>query len=211
MPRILLRMVTVRYLSNCYVIGHPDGIRAVVVDPGSSDMRQVTSLIERECLSVDFIMLTHEHFDHISGLNSLRAQFSPKVVASRECSARLGDPRMNFSLYAMMDGKGIACSPAEIEIYNEVVTMNWEGVDITFMETPGHSPGSMCISVGNLLFSGDTIIPGKKTVVRLPESSRESAVRSLDTVFARYDSSTLLCPGHGEVVSLGSIDRSKLL
>lgn len=96
------------------------------------------------------------------------------------------------------DGKGFELQAADIPVEKEF-SMNWCGMDIRFIPTPGHTQASMCFAIGNHLFTGDTIIKGEKTVTKLPGGNRtewENSIKELKEKYGKKD--PVLCCGHGE-------------
>lgn len=155
--------------ANSYLVvscGH-----AVVIDACSS---AVAEELTQRSLIPDFVFLTHEHADHLWGLNELRTRFPEvRVIAQEACSSSIGDPKKNIAaqywIYAIIRyGEGYAnaeaknrqyrCAPAEIEFRDQYRFM-WRDCEIKIIHTPGHSPGSSMTFVQNqAVFSGDTML-----------------------------------------------------
>jgi glyoxylase-like metal-dependent hydrolase (beta-lactamase superfamily II) len=76
--------------------------------------------------------------------------------------------------------------------------MEWNGHKIVFILTPGHSPGSVCIAIDNLLFGGDTLMPFKPFIKKRNSGSMEQLKDSIDKLEKSYSPSTIVYPGHGE-------------
>jgi len=76
--------------------------------------------------------------------------------------------------------------------------LQWDGTELWFISTPGHSPGSICISVENLLFSGDTLLWGRKRAINLPGGDKQELQQSISLLFRTLSSDTVVYPGHGE-------------
>jgi glyoxylase-like metal-dependent hydrolase (beta-lactamase superfamily II) len=204
-------LVNARESSNCFILRNPDSRGVAIIDPGNPDCGEIAAYVDSLGLSIDYVILTHEHFDHISGVGGLKSRYPFAIVASAESSALLPDPRLNLSYFALLDGKGYTCPRADIEIVDEKETLPWGSSSIGFIKTPGHTPGSMSIVIGRYLFTGDALIPGLKTVVRLPGGDRAAAVKSIDMLLSGFDGETLVCPGHGDPEPLSRVDRSSLL
>ncbi len=202
--------------SNMYVL--KNGNNLLVID--SIDKEDALDY----CKNADTvtIILTHEHFDHICGLNQLRsmAPNKVKVIASTECSKRIEDPKLNMSAYAdvliALAEKPLpkiilpfSCAKADIT-FDERYFFKWFGINIELVSTPGHSPGSVCIVIDNKLFSGDTLLensfmnhfPGGDTKLFKAKTVPvlQSLLNSVDYVY----------PGHGTLmtkeVAKGTID-----
>lgn len=194
--------------SSMYLI--PAEESCLVVDPCVS--REAEALLEelniRDCL----ILLTHEHFDHISGVNRLRELLPCRVVCSEVCARRIADPQTNFAPYAMAlvmaKSEEEQAQFAEIldteyacradRAYSGNLTLRWANLTLTMTETPGHSPGSQIIEVGKRwYFTGDSLIPGEKLITRLPGGSRRAYEEVTRPYLEAIAPGSVIFPGHG--------------
>lgn len=201
---IVIHQFTWDYIdSNAYVIKE-DG-SALIVDP--IDSEEFMGAISDTGIKKASVLLTHEHFDHISGLNKLRDCVDCTVYAQSICSRNLGDINRNLSKLAnviIQFGENppeklvapFVCSPADV-VFNDRLKFQWNGHSISLNHTPGHSPGSMCAIVdGTLLFSGDTLL-SIPSITRFPGGNtrdyREITIPWFENLEGiRYD-----FPGHG--------------
>jgi len=120
------------YGSATYVVTTRVGRRAVVIDPGDHDTSPVSDHLQGRGVGIELIALTHEHYDHIAGLERLRIEYRCPVVCSRSCSEAIVDPRLNLSRYR---GEGdIACLPAD-SVFEEFAAWPWDGESIRFIAT----------------------------------------------------------------------------
>lgn len=202
----ILRFVNEKYRSNCFLLVDKDTMRGIAIDPGNPDPMELSKYIDMNGIHLDYVFLTHEHFDHISGVAALREKYDFALVAGRDCSERLEDPRRNCSIYALMDGRGISCPRADIVFDGTDNVIPWVCGDVFFMATPGHSPGSAIYVVDQYLFTGDTLIPGLRTVTKLPGGDSNLVRQSLIAIQERFKSSMIVCPGHGELATLGELN-----
>ena len=166
------------------------------------------------------ILLTHEHFDHISGLTALRDRFRCHVVSSGDCSARIQSPQTNLSsvgdvLLAMQSG-GMQQEPygaiprygadAADEVFIRDSVIVWRGHDIFCHLMRGHSLGSaVYILDGGILFSGDEILP-IPTLTRLPGGNTKAFwYEDMPWLESLREQISLVCPGHGMPGKLGDM------
>ncbi|MHC1704345.1 MAG: MBL fold metallo-hydrolase [Tenuifilaceae bacterium] len=182
--------------SNCYLIFDQNFRNSIVVDPGTDQDIELNDFIELNKIKVDYIILTHEHFDHIWGVNSLRSKFPCKVICSTECGEKVVDKKKNLSLF--YDNVGFQIDPPDTKIETDFYEFKWNNYNINIFKTPGHSDGSICIQVNNYLFTGDTIIKGEKTVLKLPNSNKNSLLKSLKIIESICSPDTLILSGHGD-------------
>lgn len=156
--------------SNMYIL--KEGSHAVLIDPcRGSGMDSADIDVVNGC-RVDYILLTHEHYDHISGVNYWKDITGAKVVCSGACSCGLTDPSINLSSIfqqfcaiqsvrdidlAAIQNVDYVCQ-ADIT-YESNYELQWEGNSIEFFVLPGHSAGSSGILANNLfLFAGDSLL-----------------------------------------------------
>ena len=162
--------------SNMYVI--VEGDHAVVIDP-FEDVNPANEL------KIDYIILTHEHYDHISGVNVWKKARDAPVLCSKTCAEKIKDPRKNLAYFFKefcelqtwieLDeippyDPNYSCS-ADISFENEL-KFEWMGHSLYLFELPGHSLGSIGIVLdGSSFFSGDSVLEDTETSLRLPGGS----------------------------------------
>jgi hydroxyacylglutathione hydrolase len=194
--------------SMAYVAAEPDSKSALVIDPADFTSGRVCEFLLCSKYTELLIALTHEHFDHMSGVNRLRERFRSTVVASAISSQSITDPKKNLSRYLL--GVDIQCAGADVTWERGDFELEWNGMRIALMATPGHSPGSACIAIGNMLFSGDTIIHRTPTVIKLPGGNRLQLRQSIELLCARFSPQTMVYAGHGPPFRLGEIDLGQV-
>ena len=161
-------------------------------------------------MKLDYIILTHGHADHCWGVNSLRDAYSDlKLIYSEGCNMKMKkEIRLYFLLYSDDPNYTYEVEPAEIQIKEREENLDWHGNIIRFIQTPGHSPGSMCIEIDNNLFTGDTIMP-YPPYFNGRGSSKEEWNESVKLIQEMYKPETIVYPGHGEIIKLGEWSESE--
>ncbi|MCX6304763.1 MAG: MBL fold metallo-hydrolase [Bacteroidetes bacterium] len=183
--------------SNCYIISADKDQSCIVIDPGEKECEQLLSYLEENSLTPGFIILTHEHFDHIWGVSKLKSIYDFKLICSRYCSGRITTQKGNLSVF--YDQVGFVTNPADITVEEMNYLLPWVGGVVKFIPTPGHTGGCVCVDVDNNLFTGDFMIKGVRTNTKLPGSSIERLNESFETVLSSYrDNDPFVYPGHGE-------------
>lgn len=189
--------------SNCYILFTSYSSQCVVVDPGTVDCCELIAFIETRRFKPKYVILTHEHFDHIGGVNLLREKYGVKVIASAACSKALPDRKKNMSVF--YDGVGFTVQVADTTIDHSGFKLTWEGYIFEFLLTPGHTEAGTCFFVDKFLFTGDTFIKGVKTVTKLPTGSTCDLEKSIFMLRQRVESKKYIINcGHGE--NAASID-----
>ena len=196
------RFINELMTSNCYVVCDEDTKRCIVIDPASEKSLREIQFIEEKGMDLDYIILTHEHTDHNWGVNSLREHFSnAKLVCSELCNKYVKKTNRAYFLFYYDDPDyRYEIAPADV-LVKENGCFNWNGYQIHFLMTPGHSYGSMCIDIAGKLFTGDTMMPFKP-YFNGRDSNEEDWKKSINNIINNYNDETLIYPGHGETLSI---------
>ncbi len=174
------------YATNCYIVRATDSSQCVVIDPGYSP-EQILKFLQKNNLSLQAILLTHGHFDHVGAVRSL--------AADTDCAVYLH--KQELSLPAMMTDGALYYT----HTYKEGDTLSLAGLTFRVLHTPGHTPGSVCLQAENALFSGDTLFAGSCGRVDFPGSSPKDMRQSLSRLSELQEDLTVY-PGHAESTTL---------
>ena len=195
--------------ANTYVI--EDNGHAVIIDACS---KEVAEELKRRNVTPDYLILTHEHCDHLWGVNEIRAAFpNVQVVAQEYCSEAIGDSKRNkakqYHIYATLRfgesyrneearNRKYSCTPAEIK-FEKKLKFAWHDYSLELSHAPGHSPGSVLINMKNVgVFSGDSILQ-EETFLKF-DGGDEDAFNSLTLPqISTISDETVIFPGHGDV------------
>lgn len=197
----IFRIISELLYSNMYIVAEKE--RCFIVDPCES--KEAISIIgERK---VDFIFLTHEHYDHISGVNLFLNQYSAHVYAGEICAKRLDNPVLNGShhfdafsiLYGQPCRKKITDYKCKADmIAKDSLTLKWSGNIITFLYTPGHLDSCFSLMYKGFLFTGDSVMLNENG---LPTGCDRHYIELYNTVtlplLNRLSGQTVIMPGHG--------------
>ena len=196
--------------SNCYIL--TEGDRCVVIDPGESE--NLLRLLEENRWAPELLLLTHEHCDHMAGMDALRERYpSARFLATKKCNEGIQDTRLNMSrmmeVYLYFRGKpGVpyrrfACRPAD-EIIADDAALSWRGHVLRFIPLPGHTPGSEGIYLDEkTFFCGDYLIPGEEPILRFPGGDEDVYANVTKLYLQTLPEGLLICPGHREKYVLG--------
>lgn len=179
--------------ANCYLLiqdGH-----ALVIDPGS-DFQNLDRLLEEEKADLDAILLTHAHFDHIGGIDSILKNHDVDVYVNPYEVQFLNDPDLNGSNTFFMH----VVSNVKPKTFNEG-KMKIGSFDIEVFFFPGHSIGSTVFKIDDKLFTGDFIFQGSIGRMDLETGSEYAMSQSLKK-FLRFDQNYSIYPGHGPSTTL---------
>jgi hydroxyacylglutathione hydrolase len=198
------RIINKPVASNCYIVYKEQADDCLVVDPSYENGVYLQEILLSKGLKAVYIILTHEHFDHISSVEYLRDAFRCKLVSSIHTSENITNPKKNFSFF--YDGVGYSCAPSDIIVDRNEYILYWDDIPLQFYLTPGHSEGSICFMIDKYFFTGDTMIMGHNAVVKLPGGNKEALRNSLAMIAAAINDDNIICPGHGNEFKLSEIN-----
>lgn len=193
--------------SNCFIV-YSKNKKCIVIDPGSENSEEIINFLESNNLNPEFIVLTHEHFDHVWAVNDLKVKYKSKVIASRLCGEKITNAKKNMSVF--YNQIGFECFNCDVSIESIQNKMQWEDEEIIFIETPGHTNCSISIVIKNNIFVGDLMIPKHKTVTKLPTGNKEILKKSLENMFSDYKNFKIY-PGHGDIFELREISINSFI
>lgn len=180
------------YQANCYLLWKEDHV--VMIDPGASSHELLQYLVSKNA-TVDAILLTHGHFDHIGGVDFFVSHFHCPVYVDEADAAMLTDTYLNGSINGR---EGIVNS--EVQHYkvgkNEVGNFTFEAIF-----APGHSHGCTMLRFDTVLFSGDVLFQGTIGRTDLPVSDPKAMKESLRMI-KKLNPALKVYPGHGAATTL---------
>ena len=182
---------------NMYILIDEETKKCAVVDPGGASDK-ILNYIKINSLELEYILLTHGHGDHIGAVNTIKSRTNAKVVAHNDEQELLNDNRKNLS-YSMH------CGPQELnaDIYvHDKEKLELGNLKLSFIHTPGHTKGCMCIRVNDDMFTGDTLFAGSIGRTDLYGGDYKQIEKSLRKL-AKYEDKVKIHPGHGPSSTLG--------
>lgn len=178
-------LVLREYQTNCYLVSDENGDTAVI-DPGYTP-EVILAAAREQSLTIRAILLTHGHFDHVGGVKGV-AEATRCPVYGSERDLELPEPLR----------RGLMLT----DFYEEGDEVTVGALRFSVLETPGHTPGSVCLRCGDVLFSGDTLFAGSCGRTDLPGGSMQQMQQSLTRLAAIGEALTVY-PGHGPATTLG--------
>lgn len=200
----ILRSTDHNFGVNSYCIlsnGH-----TIIIDPVLNDRLQTIL----STFSVDRVLLSHEHYDHVCCVNRIREEYHFRVYCGRKAAEGLKNPSGNMSRYvhflaeALPFGDGRVVQSCEYTcgfdgILEDNTYLRWQGHNLFIKETPGHSEGSICVLLnGQYLFSGDTIFKEYPTATRMPGGSTKAFKNITEPWLDSLPQDIMVYPGHTE-------------
>jgi glyoxylase-like metal-dependent hydrolase (beta-lactamase superfamily II) len=216
---VVIRRIAVGPLqTNCYAVHAADSKRAVLVDPGGDASRILDACRD---LAVAVIVLTHTHWDHVEALPEVRDALGAPVAAhpadapvwpheldhlhrhghwdAGTATAQLlecGDQLQPDPTASMWDG-----------MFNHPLrhgsSLRVDGLTITVLHTPGHTPGGICLCLPGHVLTGDTLFPGGPGLTGWPLSDFPTIIDSIQRRLLTLPPETIVHPGHGPSTTIG--------
>jgi hydroxyacylglutathione hydrolase len=192
------------FFKNGYVLGCEDTREGIVIDPGD-EVDALVAAAEHHRLAIKFILLTHAHLDHITGVAAAKRAFGVPIGLHRDD---------NF-LYervvqqGQMFGLRVEAQPPVDFFYEGEGPIRFGRYAVRVLHTPGHCPGGVCLAVQKdgdrtaVLFVGDTLFAGSIGRTDLPGGDLETLLGSIRNVLFSFPDETVVHSGHGAPTTIG--------
>jgi glyoxylase-like metal-dependent hydrolase (beta-lactamase superfamily II) len=186
---------------NCFVVREKGSERAVIVDPGEEPERLLQALDSLELKTLDAILVTHTHFDHIGAV----APVANATGAPVYCPELEKQVLANIMDYVPWPGFGPFESYEADHTVSGGEKLELAGLEFDVLLTPGHSPGHVTYALAGeqALFSGDVLFQGSVGRVDLPGGDWPTLLSSIESLVDRYPDEATVYPGHMGVTTLG--------
>ena len=180
--------------TNCYILEDEGEKRAAVIDPGDEAGRILSVLREMDS-QVDYILLTHGHYDHTTAVPELHEALPDAKIYIHKADANGTGSRI-FPLAGQVK---------DLLFYDEGDALPLGALTVEVLHTPGHSKGSVTLKVRDVLFTGDTLFAGDCGRTDLPGGSYEEILASLGRL-GSLEGNFHVCPGHEQT---STMDRER--
>lgn len=184
-----------------YIIYKEQGGDCVIIDPGSEYPDEIEKELIAKNLKPIYIILTHEHFDHIWSSNFFIKKYNPTILCSEYCAKAIQNSKLNLSIFYDSNCAFQIC-PNKLIIVNDSDSFPCLDSILVIKEAQGHSLGGILIKFDKFIFTGDTLIKDLKTVTKLKNASKIKLYESIEYLNRLKGDNYIILPGHGEPFEL---------
>lgn len=197
------------FFKNGFVLGCDDTRQGIVIDPGD-DVGDLLEAVADHHLTIRYILLTHAHLDHISGVAAARTALGVPVGLHRDDEFLYNAVVQQGQMF----GLRVEAQPPVDFFYDGQGPLRFGSLAAWVHHTPGHCPGGVCLAVGRdggterELFVGDTLFAGSIGRTDLPGGDLPTLLRSIRDVLFAFPDDTVVHPGHGASTTIGQERRT---
>ncbi len=184
--------------TNCYLVSAENG-DGIIIDP-ADDAEAILKAVNEANITVKAVVLTHAHVDHMLAAEAVCAATGAPLYVGAGDREHLSNPKHNLSVWFS--------APCSLSIADENLLHDGDTITIgeetlTVMETPGHTPGCICLYTKGTLFSGDTLFYNSIGRLTFPGGNPEAMTLSLQRLM-KLPEDTKVYSGHGPVTAIGT-------
>jgi hydroxyacylglutathione hydrolase len=183
---------------NCFLVVQESD--AILVDPGGN----AAAMLERvraDRLTIQAIVNTHGHFDHIGGVQEIMDATGASFYISPLEKAIMKTSNMLRFIFKSPDKFKIP--QATVDLAGASIRLKFGSIELSCLHTPGHTPGGYCFIVEGHIFTGDTVLTEMPGSAELPGGNADHLIESLE-MLALLDPTLIVHPGHGYDTNLGT-------
>lgn len=198
---MILETIIVGALSvNCYLVGCELTHAAAVIDPGD-EPEKIMKALDAHGLKLEYIILTHSHFDHAGAAKALQEKTGAKVLVHAKDEPML----INMEVQATLFGMKVPPPPRVDGHIKEGDVIKFGRLEMSVIETPGHTAGgvSLYMEKQGVVFTGDTLFWGSIGRTDLPGGDYPTIIGSLKKKLGALPDKTVVYSGHGDDTTIG--------
>lgn len=194
----LIRLMLGIYQTNCYILCDEKTKKALIIDPGYDSERIIANLNKHK-LEPTMILLTHGHTDHYGAVAGLKKAYNIPLYLSELDQKMLDEHQKELDRTLGLENS----EPIKADKYlHDGDVIDFEGHKIKVIATPGHTQGSVCFLLDQIMFSGDMLFQGSIGRTDLLGGSYEDIMKSLSKIL-KMDGEITVYPGHGPATTIG--------
>lgn len=180
--------------NNCYLLTDEKSGKSALVDCTEASQKMIDFIGNAD---LEYILLTHGHFDHIGGVKEIQEKYGAKVVISKEDKKMLTSGKYSLASFCGISQKN---TEADITVSDgDEITLGETKIKV--MSTPGHTKGGVCYIVDDVIFSGDTLFFCSCGRTDFPGGSANELMESLKKI-SKLDGDYRVFAGHERATTL---------
>ncbi len=200
---IVKRIPVSPLMTNCYILACEKTKEAAIIDAGDEPYR-ILEAIDSSGLTVKYLVNTHAHVDHVSAVYDIKKEKGAPFLLHKNEEIVLSGLNASRTLFGFGQGE----IPKVDEYIDETTSISVGEYSLQVIETPGHSPGGICLRTGSTIFVGDTLFAGSVGRTDLPGGSSTALMESIRKKLMVLDDGTVVYPGHGPDTTIGAEKRN---
>jgi len=193
---ILRKLIVGPIETNCYIVGSESNRRGMIIDPGASG-KKILSSVDELGLDITLIVLTHGHPDHAAAVKEV------KKATGAEVAIHTDDAKFMHRLSLV-----VACPSTPDRLLRDGDSVDVGELHFVVLHTPGHSPGGICLQGWGVVFSGDTLFRGSVGRTDFPSGNHHQLISSIYAKLMVLPDDTVVYPGHGADTTIGAERRT---
>lgn len=176
---------------NCYIVINDTTNEGIVIDPGA-DSEKIIDYLETKNIKPVVILITHGHFDHVGAVVDIKDKYGIEFYINQ-----IEEELILKNTYVFGN------IPKADHYLNDGDELEFAGIKLKCIHTPGHTPGGMCFLMGDILIAGDTLF--QQSIGRTDFTGGDFAtlINSITEKLMILDDSVRVLPGHGDTTTIG--------
>ncbi len=190
------------FMVNSFLLVNEETSGGIIIDPGN-DTEGLLEIVEKEKITLEGIIATHGHIDHIDGVNRVKERRKAPFYVCDLDRELVEAVSVQASMFGVED-------PGKITIDKQLPCqgeLKIAGMEIKLLHTPGHSKGSVSLLVENTLFSGDSLFSMSIGRTDLPGGNYSELIKSINEKIFTLPENIRVLPGHGPETTVGNEKR----
>jgi len=197
------------FFKNGFVVACEETREAALIDPGD-EVQSLLSFVGQHALAVRYILLTHAHVDHVTGVAAAKRALGVPIYLHHDDRFLYDHAVESGAMFGLV----VEPQPPIDAFYAPEQVIAFGGYEVRPHHTPGHCPGGVCLQIGKKgetgmdLFVGDTLFAGSIGRTDLPGGDYNTLIGSIRTVLFAFPDEAIVHPGHGPDTTIGRERRT---
>jgi hydroxyacylglutathione hydrolase len=201
---IIKALVVGPFASNCFIVGSKKTKQGIIIDPGA-DPKNILRTVRDLDLSIELIVATHNHIDHIGALRPVKDE-TGAAFAIHEADAKEALPALVGRMMGLVMGS-LKSPPQPDRLLKDGDLIEVGDMKFKVLHTPGHTPGGISLLCDGIVFSGDTLFNCGIGRTDMSGGDYGKLMKSIATKLMVLPDDTVVYPGHGPETTIGAEKR----